>query len=184
MIYYQALAQSSWAKASPFPWFYEHRKWQLAALGYIIDLKFAKKLRTDKKISLIEIAISSPKTGSQFIVKFSVAALRTVLFLTTEWSYIFVHPRSCFERLYILHRCCVQQNSRDEANFIFTGTFQNTAFESLSFWYYRWFVNSAVIHHDTCHLIQEKHCGRCPDIHSSTGYHICSKESIYPSTVY
>ena len=58
------------------------------------------------------------------------AALRTVLFLTTERSYIFVHPHSCLERLYILQRRCVQHNSHDEAIFISTGTVQNTAPES------------------------------------------------------
>ena len=58
------------------------------------------------------------------------AALRTVLFLTTERSYIFVHPHSCLERLYILRRRNVQHNSHDEAIFISTGTVQNTAPES------------------------------------------------------
>ena len=108
----------------------------MAALGDIIDLKCAQISVSQenneliKKFSLIKIAISSPETGSQFIVKFFVAALRTVLFLTTERSYIFVHPHSCLERLYILHRRCVQHNSHDEAIFISTGTVQNTAPES------------------------------------------------------
>ena len=65
-------------------------------LKVCISFTITKKLRTDKKISLIKIAISSPKTGSQFIVKFSVAALRTVLFLTTEWSYILIFVLNAF----------------------------------------------------------------------------------------
>ena len=108
----------------------------MAALGDIIDLKCAQVSVSQenneviKKFSLIKIAISSPETGSQFIVKFFGAALRTVLFLTTERSYIFVHPHPCLERLYILRRRNVQHNSHDEAIFISTGTVQNTAPES------------------------------------------------------
>ena len=136
----------------------------MAALGDIIDLKCAQvsvsreNNELIKKFSLIKIAISSPETGSQFIVKFFVAALRTVLFLTTERSYIFVHPHSCLERL--------------SCTAVVFNTI-HTMRQSLSL-----LAPFKIL------LLSLKVSDLIYDINSSTSHRMCSEENIYPSTVY